>query len=232
MTRSRRFFASSPWIATGTPDYVNLGYTSRGLAKQALMQLSRKSLAIFRKLGLPIESLPMRSCRAFCAILVLFLSCDLPSTTATTIVPLSWKELVYNSDFIGVVQCVTAGGIVAEYQVVESWKGPPQGTRLRIRTAVNYWEPQFPIALVGEKFLVTAFKAHDPTILTSTSSGGPVPLWWRQIPADYSLPLFQGSARLPLRGSNRPLGSLGSERTDIGSFKKDAKEFLALSPAH
>jgi len=47
MTRSRRFFASSPWIATGTPDYVNLGYTSRGLAKQALMQLSRKSLAIF-----------------------------------------------------------------------------------------------------------------------------------------------------------------------------------------
>src|SRR3974390_926652 len=52
MPRSRRFFAPSPWIATGTPDYVNLGYTSRGLAKQALMRLSRKSLAIFRKLGL------------------------------------------------------------------------------------------------------------------------------------------------------------------------------------
>src|SRR5260370_37653359 len=52
MTRSRRFFASSPWIANGKPDYVNLGYTSRGLAKQALMRLSRKSLAIFRKLGL------------------------------------------------------------------------------------------------------------------------------------------------------------------------------------
>src|SRR5438876_1102617 len=56
MTRSRRFFASSPWIATGTPDYVNLGYTSRGLAKQALMRLSRKSLAIFRKLGLDKEA--------------------------------------------------------------------------------------------------------------------------------------------------------------------------------
>src|SRR6266478_5038974 len=52
MTRSRRFFASSPWIATGTPDYVNLGYTSRGLAKQALMRLPRKSLTLFRKLGL------------------------------------------------------------------------------------------------------------------------------------------------------------------------------------
>jgi hypothetical protein len=54
MTRSRHFFASSPWIATGTPDYVNLGYTSRGLAKQALMRLSPKSLAIFRKLGLVV----------------------------------------------------------------------------------------------------------------------------------------------------------------------------------
>jgi len=57
MTRSRRFFASSPWIATGTPDYVNLGYTSRDLAEQALMRLSPKSLAIFRKLGLePVEN--------------------------------------------------------------------------------------------------------------------------------------------------------------------------------
>ena len=34
------------------PDYVNLGDTSRGLAKQALMRLSPKSFAIFRKLGL------------------------------------------------------------------------------------------------------------------------------------------------------------------------------------
>jgi hypothetical protein len=59
MTRSRRFFASSPWIATGTPDYVNLGYTSRGLAKQALMRLSRKSLAIFRKLGLGSVSIEL-----------------------------------------------------------------------------------------------------------------------------------------------------------------------------
>ena len=66
MTRSRRFFASSPWMATGTPDYVNLGYTSRGLAKQALMRLSPKSLAIFRKLGLALLSLlPPRLPRSF-----------------------------------------------------------------------------------------------------------------------------------------------------------------------
>src|SRR5260370_28199162 len=60
MTPSRHFFPSSPWIATGTPDYVNLGYTSRGLAKQALMRLSPKSLAIFRKLGLALRGLHLR----------------------------------------------------------------------------------------------------------------------------------------------------------------------------
>jgi len=84
--------------------------------------------------------------------------------------------------------------------------GSSQGTRLRLRMAVNYWEPQFPISLIGDKFLITAFKSHDPTILMSTSSGGSVPLWWRNIPAEYSLPLFQGSAKLPLSKSDRPLG--------------------------
>lgn len=127
--------------------------------------------------------------RAVC-LLVIFLACDFQPSAATTIIPLSWKELVYNSDFIGIVQCEKSGGIVAEYEVLESWKGPPRGTHLRIRMAVNYWEPQFPIALVGERFLVTAFKSHDPTILMSTSSGGAVPLWWRNITAEYSLPLF------------------------------------------
>jgi hypothetical protein len=60
MTRSRHFFAFSPWIATGTPDYVNLGDTSRGLAKQALMRLSPKSFAIFHKLGLGWQIPPDR----------------------------------------------------------------------------------------------------------------------------------------------------------------------------
>jgi hypothetical protein len=168
--------------------------------------------------------------RALCLLLI-SLAYNFQPSAATTIIPLSWKELVYNSDFIGIVQCEKAGGIVAEYEVLESWKGPTRGTHLRIRMAVNYWEPQFPIALVGEKFLVTAFKSHDPTILTSTSSGGAVPLWWRNITAEYSLPLFQGSAKLPLSPRNRPLGSLGSDRTDIDSYRNDVQEFLDLSPA-
>jgi hypothetical protein len=174
----------------------------------------------------------MPSYRAACLPLALFLVCNLtPPATATTIIPLSWRELAYNSDFIGIVECVTAGGIVAEYQVIESWKGPSQGTRFRLRMAVNYWEPQFPMSLIGDRLLITAFKSYDPTILMSTSSGGAVPLWWRNIPADYSLPLFQGSAKLPLSKGNRPLGSLGSDRSDLESFKKNIQEFVALSPA-
>jgi hypothetical protein len=169
--------------------------------------------------------------RAVCLLLVLALIFNLPPAGATTVAHLSWRELAYNADFIGIVECVTAGGIVAEYRVIESWVGPPQGTRLRLRMAVNYWEPQFPTFLVGDKLLVIAYKSHDPTILLSTTSGGGVPLWWRYIPADYSLPLFQGSVRLPLGERDHPLGGVGSDRRDLESFKKDIQEFLGLSPA-
>ena len=95
------------------------------------------------------------------------------------------------ADFVGIVECEQAGGIVAAYKVVESWKGPKPGTRFAIRVAVNYWEPQFPITLCGERYYVTAYK-EAPFRVMSTTSGGPVPLWWRNIPAEYSLPLFQG----------------------------------------
>ncbi len=54
-----------------------------------------------------------------------------------------------------------------------------------------HWEPQFPIALCGERYFVTAYK-EAPSRIVSTTSGGGVPLWWRDIPADYRLPVFQG----------------------------------------
>jgi hypothetical protein len=54
-----------------------------------------------------------------------------------------------------------AGGIVAGYKVVESWKGGmPVGTRFTLRVAINYWGPQFPVTLVGEKYLIAAYKAY------------------------------------------------------------------------
>jgi hypothetical protein len=140
---------------------------------------------------------------------------------ATTIDPLLFEELVLGADFVGIVECEHAGGIVARYNVIESWKGPKPGTRIIIRVAVNFWEPQFPIALCGERYFVTAYK-EAPFRMMSTTSGGPVPLWWRNIPADYSLPRFQGRKLLP------PGEEHGAE---FQKTRKDAQKLLALKPA-
>ncbi len=143
------------------------------------------------------------------------------STSATTIDPLLFEELVLRADFVGVVECEQAGGIVAAYKVIESWKGPKPGTRIAIRVAVNYWEPQFPIALCGERYYVTAYK-EAPFRMMSTTSGGPVPLWWRNIPSEYGLPLFQG----------RKLLAPGEEKTaEFQKTRKAAQTLLALKPA-
>jgi hypothetical protein len=141
--------------------------------------------------------------------------------SATTIDPLLFEELVLGADFVGIVECEQAGGIVAAYKVIESWKGPKPGTRITIRVAVNYWEPQFPIALCGERYFVTAYK-EAPFRMMSTTAGGPVPLWWRDIPSDYGLPLFQGRKLLPPGEEN------GAE---FQKTRKAAQALLALNPA-
>jgi hypothetical protein len=140
---------------------------------------------------------------------------------ATTIDPLLFEELVLGADFVGVVECDRAGGIVAGYKVIESWKGPKAGTRITIRTAVNYWEPQFPIALCGGRYFITAYK-EPPFRVVSTTSGGGVPLWWRDIPADYRLPLFQGRRLIT------PEEEKGAE---FQKTRKRVQELLALKPA-
>jgi len=143
------------------------------------------------------------------------------SASATTIAPLLFEELVIGADFVGIVECEQAGGIVAAYKVVESWKGPKPGTRFAIRVGVNYWEPQFPITLCGERYYVTAYK-QAPDRVISTTSGGQVPLWWRNIPADYSLPLFQG----------RKLLAPGEEKgAEFQKTRKAVQTLLALKPA-
>jgi hypothetical protein len=124
------------------------------------------------------------------------------TVSATTIVPIPFEQLVLTADFVGTVECVQAGGIVAKYKVIESWKGEKPGSSVSIRMAVNYWEPQFPIAMCGQRFFVAAFK-KDPTRLMTTS-GGSVPLWWRKVPSDYRTPLFQGVTSLEAGGDKSP----------------------------
>jgi hypothetical protein len=142
---------------------------------------------------------------------------------ATTIDPLMWQELVIGADFLGIIECEVAGGIVAKYKIVESWKGPPAGNVVSLRVAVNAWEPQFPIALCGERFLVAAYKS-PPSTMMSTTSYGPVPLWWRRIPADYQTPLFQGVARID--GKEPALHTFGAKHSSLAAFKRDAVELL------
>jgi hypothetical protein len=44
---------------------------------------------------------------------------------------------------------------VAEYRVVQVWKGAEKvGDTIRVRISPDPWEPQFPLALVGQRFVV------------------------------------------------------------------------------
>ena len=116
------------------------------------LQLSRTGASPQHRAGMSTISLSQEHDR--CASALQTLSCYLAvsallwpqSASATTIDPLVFEELVLGADFVGVVECEQAGGIVAAYKVIESWKGPKPGTPITIRVAVNYWEPQFPIA--------------------------------------------------------------------------------------
>lgn len=146
------------------------------------------------------------------------------TSRATTIDPMLWEELVSGADFVGVVECTEAGGIVARYRVVETWKGTElPGASITIAEAVNYWEPQYPLALVGERSVVTAYRSAAPSRMISTTIGGPVPLWWRDLPSDYGLPLFQGKADLH-RGDLHDVGFRGS----LAEFKPKVMAFVAL----
>ena len=69
--------------------------------------------------------------------LVLFFPC--PTSRAHTIDPLIWQEFALQADFIGVVECTVAGGVVARYEVVEVWKGENtvQGQTVDIEVALT-----------------------------------------------------------------------------------------------
>ena len=104
---------------------------------------------------------------------------------ATSRVVPSWQSILAEAGFVGVVKCEIAGGIVARYRVLDSWKGPPNGSQLLIGRQVDEWEPQYPLALVGETYFVAANSAQGSWSLPPSARLGSVPLWWRQIPPQY-----------------------------------------------
>lgn len=127
------------------------------------------------------------------SILICLYCLTTPRLLATSIVPLTWEQLVLRSDFVGVVECIQAGGIVARYKVVESWLGPAKGTEMLVAVEPDPMGNCFPTLLAGQTWLMTAFKIDH---YTNDSFRDHFPLWWRRIRADYSLPLFQGKWEL------------------------------------
>lgn len=146
-------------------------------------------------------------------------------TQATTYILPTWEQLATTSEFVGLVECITAGGIVARYRVIDSWKGVTVGTEMNISQHVDVFEPQFPISLVGEQFLVFAEKTPSYRI-TSFTSGGGVPLWWRKIPTD-----LRCFSLIPLKEPfTRYLSSyLGARTGRLDDFKTDVTYFLSCS---
>jgi hypothetical protein len=154
-----------------------------------------------------------------CIFLLTFLGFAPGKANATIIIFPLFEELVLEADFVGVVECVKAGGIVAEYSIIESWKGPKVGTKIHISRAVDYWVTQFPLSLCGERYFVAAYKEQAPIQLLSTTTGSDIPLWWRQIPFDFQCQLGGGFKLL------KP----GDEK-ELAKIRKSAQGLLSLAP--
>ena len=149
-------------------------------------------------------------------------------TLATKVDPRTWAQLSLSADFIGVIECTKAGGIVAEYKVIQTLKGleTPEDL-IRVRMVTDYWGIHFPTAFVGEKYLITGFKSNAPIGLISTSSGGGVPLWDRKLPYDYNLPLSSGIMALSHERKGDTFSSKERRfRFYWGGYKKDGEALL------
>jgi hypothetical protein len=114
-----------------------------------------------------------------------------PQASGTTVPFQTWEQLFENADFVGVVEFVEAGGIVAGYKVVESWKGQAEGTKMLVAIPPDAHGDRFPTVLTGDKHLIMASRAAQIR-LSSFSFAPDFPLWWRRVQPDYTLPLFQG----------------------------------------
>jgi hypothetical protein len=144
------------------------------------------------------------------------------NTRATSYILPTCEESATTSEFVGVVECIVAGGIVARYRVIDSWKGAPIGTEFNIAQHVDPYGPQFPVSLVGERSLVFAEKSPSYR-LSSFSGGGATPLWWRKIPTD-----LRCFSVVPIK---EPMGRylsiyMGFRGGGLAQFKAEVTSFL------
>lgn len=172
------------------------------------------------------------------ATLLLSLVMYFPSAAcANSIIPQPWQPIVNSGDLVGIIECVTAGEIVARYRVVESWKGPSEGTLLTVRGAASVFEPTLPIVLCGERLVVAAWK-YRPEYRLATGlgltmgPGGSLPPFWRDDHPDYFIPSGLNFCELsqdPQLGKEEAgVRMFGGYAGDLDSFRLDVKALLAL----
>jgi len=166
-------------------------------------------------------------------LLVILLGQLLRPVEATTIDPLPWVDLVRRSDFVGTVECEVAGGIVAEYRVLETWKGAATaGERLRIRISPDDFGQRFPTALCGEKYLVAARRnpadnsAPEAALFRVPRWGQP--LSWRAIKWDFQTSIYQGFEKLDPRGDGLAVAKRKEETLKFQRSTAEQKELIVL----
>lgn len=132
--------------------------------------------------------------------------------------PPTLERLVREADFIGRVRCVTAGATIAEYAVLETWKGvAPDGL---VRIAL-YGPPKdhsrFPvpaIALVGEQLIVCASRRTTACLRPMRDIVDFVDtLAWRDLPVDFQAVLGDGASFVS-RDGTQVTGSLNWDVED------------------
>jgi hypothetical protein len=183
--------------------------------------------------GLPVGKVFPVALRESTSILVAVLLCFPAAVSASSIILQPWQPLVDHADLVGVIECVTAGEIVARYRIVESWKGPSEGSLVSVRGPASIYEPSLPIVLVGQRLVVAAWRFRPEYRLSSglylaQGPGGSLPPFWRDDRPDYFIPSGLHSTNLfPNATGERPR-MLGGHPGDIDAFRRDVLSLLAL----
>lgn len=144
--------------------------------------------------------------------------------------PSTWQEIVHYSDLVAIVECVTAGIIVAEYEIIEVWKGDASvGDEIRLLEIPTVYDG-IPFALIGDRALIAGhYRSGEPDrrgMRSSLGHGMAYPLFARDIAFDYQLPLYEGIVHLPV-AEGRPAGFGQFEGDSIEEFKRAVTAFLA-----
>ncbi|MCH2205506.1 MAG: hypothetical protein MK132_06525 [Lentisphaerales bacterium] len=134
---------------------------------------------------------------------------------STTIDFMSVEEKCFHSDLVALVKVTQAGGLYAEYEIIESFKGQQNG-KVILYDPPGPHGPWFPTVLYGEQYLIFASKNRELTQFISSSSTTGNPMALRKIKFDYRLPYYQGKTKI-------------ADLKDQGALLDQVKDFLSHS---